>query len=117
MRGQLDRIFGGLKLGYFARSYAIGAIISGLWVWHLNSTHSSIPAFYYVIIGLQLVCFPFAKIVYDVIAEMIMGGNVVMLPAIIFLLWKMIVNIALFIFSPFIAPFGLLYLWIVGGRR
>lgn len=61
--------------------------------------------------------YPFSKLAYDEITNYLMGNNVILMSGLIFIIWKLFINVVLFAYSIFIAPFGILYLWYRGRKR
>ena len=115
MKKHVERIFKTIDLQYLIRAYIISiAICSGLICMAVKKGGGGIESFIIIIMGLL---YPFSKLVYDEITRLLMGDNVIFMNAIILLIWKVSINIFLFVLSPFLAPFGLLYLWFRGKRN
>lgn len=55
--------------------------------------------------------YPYARFVYHSITDFLMGNNVIIMPIIILYPFKFMMMLLCWVFSPFIAPLGLLYLY------
>ncbi len=113
----LKRIFGALQPTYLIRAYVISAVFMAMMVWLVLYPAKGEPLTIdriapLVIFGIGALLFPFSKLVWDEIKRVMMGGNVFILPVIILMPLKLIVNYALWCFSIFIAPLGIAYLWL-----
>ena len=97
-----------IDLGYLIKSY----IISGILTFIIFSNGEGITAgtgFYFI---LAAILFPFSALVWDEFVNLMLGNNIIILPLVIMLAWKVTKIIMLYAFSIFIAPFGILYLCI-----
>ncbi|MFT4091757.1 MAG: hypothetical protein QM645_13565 [Asticcacaulis sp.] len=108
-----SRIFGALRPAYLIRAWLIGAAFLALIIWlslraSAGTQSPTIPLIYFSVCTLL---FPFAKLCWDELRNLLMGDNIVFLPAVLVWPLKLIINIMLWGFAVFIAPFGLLYLW------
>ncbi|WP_237741347.1 hypothetical protein [Bacillus bingmayongensis] len=59
--------------------------------------------------------FPFATILWDDLINTLMDGHFIILALPIMVIWKLIKIFILYSFSPLIAPFGMLYVYISNG--
>jgi hypothetical protein len=111
----LRRIFGALRPGYLVRSYVIGLVLLGLMIAFTTSVAAKdsggSPVAMYVYFALCTLLFPFAKLTWDELRNLAFGENVVILNAALMLFLKFVINVLLWGFAVFVAPFGVLYLW------
>ena len=109
----LKRIIGGVNGRYMARAYLIGAAFLALMVYvalqgEKAATESAGAIAYF---SLCLLVFPFAKLVWDELKALILGDTFLILPMILLYPAKLLINVVLFSFAVFIAPFGAAYIW------
>lgn len=110
-----QKTLGGLNFSYYVRHFLFGLIFFAILffgvIW--DNSHSSIGSK----IGMTL-CFlvlqllyPYSRFVYESIVDYIFGDNVFVVNALFMLSVKFITMAICWIFSPFIAPLGMLYLY------
>lgn len=113
----IKSIFGFVSPQYLIRAYLISLVIAVIWFFAnqaaLEQNSQKILWYGYILVSALL--FPFAKLVWDEVRDLIIGNNGITY----FGLWaigvnfmfKAIVNILLWALAIFIAPLGILYLW------
>jgi hypothetical protein len=113
----IKNIFGSVSPQYLIRAYLISLAIAVIWFFAnqaaLEQNSQKILWYGYILVSALL--FPFAKLVWDEVRDLIIGNNAVTY----FGLWaigvnfmfKAIVNVLLWALAIFIAPLGILYLW------
>lgn len=113
----VKNIFVAVSPRYLIRAYVISFAMLAIWLFANNAAvQGSSKVFWYSYLLLSLILFPFAKLVWDEIRDTLVGNNSITY----FGLWaigvnyilKLMVNFALWAFSIFIAPLGILYLWL-----
>lgn len=109
----LKRIFGGLNTQYMVRAYVIGAVFYALMIFIAFQGEKGVGEKSAVLLyfGLCTLLFPFAKLVWDQIKGFILGETFLILPIVFLYPAKLIVNVILFSFAVFIAPFGMAFIW------
>jgi len=96
------------------RAYIIGSIFYALMIFislqgdKSIGERSAVMAYF----GLCTLVFPFAKLVWDQLRDLILGETFIILPIIFAYPAKLIINLLLFSFAIFIAPFGILFIWL-----
>lgn len=110
-----QKTFGGLNLSYYVRHFLFGLIFFAIFFFGLvwNNPHSTVSgkvAITLVLLLLQLL-YPYARFVYESVIDYIFGDNVFIVNAIFMLSVKFSTMAMCWIFSPFIAPLGMLYLY------
>ena len=112
------RLFGGIDRTFLVRSYLIAAAFSAvyLYMYYGSETDSSVggirvnaPLISFLIVNSLL--FPFSKLLYNELRGFVFGDSLFIMPVIVLYPAKLIINTALFAFSMFLAPIGLLYVW------
>jgi hypothetical protein len=112
----LRRTFGALRPAYFVRSCVIGLVLLGLMIAFITNVaakdNGGSPIAMYSYFGLCTLLFPFAKLAWDELRNLAFGDNVIFLNAGLMLFLKFVINLLLWGFAVFVAPLGLLYLWL-----
>lgn len=107
----VTRIIGAFTVEYLFKSYVISAVI--LFFLFRGEDIFSTSNYVYFIISALL--FPFAAVIWDKMVHTLTNGTTFVLSGwwIIFSwCWKVIKCFFLFLFTPLIAPMGILYLWL-----
>ncbi len=112
-------IFGAVDRRYLIRAYVISLALLAYAIWAFSNqiglqNHQKALMIGYAI--LSAILFPFAKLVWDELRDMILGNSSIIhfgwwAIAINFML-KIMVNVVLWFFAIGIAPLGVLYLWL-----
>tara|TARA_R110002072_G_scaffold89424_3_gene200478 strand:- start:745 stop:1131 length:387 start_codon:yes stop_codon:yes gene_type:complete len=112
-------IFGAVDRRYLIRAYFISLALLAYAIWAFSNqiglqNHQKALMIGYAI--LSAILFPFAKLVWDELRDMILGNSSIIhfgwwAIAINFML-KIMVNVVLWFFAIGIAPLGVLYLWL-----
>ncbi|MFJ8416996.1 hypothetical protein HWX41_19305 [Bacillus paramycoides] len=106
----IKKMFHGVDTQYLVKSYIISIAVSGFLL-HMNEM-SFTMTIYVVLAGFL---FPFATIIWDDLIDTLMGGHSIIIPLLFMLMWKGFKILVLYTFSPLIAPFGMLYVYIANG--
>ncbi|MEZ2323022.1 hypothetical protein R1C46_03955 [Bacillus tropicus] len=106
----IRKMFYGVDTQYLVKSYIISMAVSGFLLYVSEVSFSL--AIYIVLAGLL---FPFATIVWDDLINTLMGGHFIILPLLFMLMWKAFKILMLYMLSPLIAPFRMLYVYIANG--
>ncbi|KIS45941.1 hypothetical protein [Kosakonia radicincitans] len=106
-----SKTLGGLNPSYYFRHLFFGALISALFISiTINNPHGiKIENIIFFIINAML--YPYARFVYEQIIGFIMGENIFFINTMVMLTAKVITMVLCWIFSIFIAPLGLVYLY------
>ncbi len=109
----LKSIFGMLNPRYLVRAYLIGLVLSLTMIaMLLNMETGKSPAPTIALFVINLLVFPFAKLVWDQFRDFAMGRTVIFQSLPLHFAGKFFVNLMLLGFAMFIAPLGILYLWL-----
>ena len=108
--GFVKKMFQGIDQGYLVKSYLVGIFM--LFVVFQAGNHSTGLTIYYI---LAFLLFPFATVAYDDLVNFIFKGQIFAFPILVVLCYKLTKIIFLFIFSPVIAPIGLIYVYFANG--
>ena len=114
--------FKGLKPSYYWRHFVLGAIVPviiiGLQIYVVFSnpeisTGTAVIGILSYIAGalFLLILYPFSRFAYESIVEFVMGNNVIISNALLFLTYKYISYAILLCFSFVIAPIGMIILF------
>ena len=118
----LSKTLGGLSKAYYTRQFLFGLIFFILIVAisynGYNYTGKTSILVTNIILGLIcLLLYPYSRFVYESIIEYILGNNVFFVNAPLMLVTKLITMAICFIFSIFIAPIGLIYLYFYHSKQ
>ncbi|MEX4603532.1 hypothetical protein HZI61_04215 [Haemophilus influenzae] len=118
----LSKTLGGLSKAYYTRQFLFGLIFFILIVAisynGYNHTGKISILITNAILGLIcLLLYPYSRFVYESIIEYILGDNVFFINAPLMLVTKLITMAICFIFSIFIAPIGLIYLYFYHSKQ
>lgn len=118
----LSKTLGGLSKTYYTRQFLFGLIffifIVGISYNGYNHTGKISILVTNSILGLIcLLLYPYSRFVYESIIEYILGDNVFFINAPLMLVTKLITMAICFIFSIFIAPIGLIYLYFYHSKQ
>ena len=118
----LSKTLGGLSKAYYTRQFLFGLIFFILIVAisynGYNYTGNTSILVKNVILGLIcLLLYPYSRFVYESIIEYILGDNLFFVNAPLMLVTKLITMAICFVFSIFIAPIGLIYLYFYHSKQ
>lgn len=109
--GFLRKTLGGLKASYYIRHFIFGVLISAFFIYISMQNPSGMKVVNVIFFIINALLYPYARFVYEQIISFIMGENVFFINAIVMLMAKVITMCLCWIFSIFIAPVGLIYLY------
>ena len=118
----LSKTLGGLSRAYYTRQFLFGLIffisIVAISYNGYNYTGNTSILVKNVILGLIcLLLYPYSRFVYESIIEYILGDNVFFVNVPLMLVTKLITMSICFVFSIFIAPIGLIYLYFYHSKQ
>ncbi|MGQ4273372.1 hypothetical protein [Terrihabitans sp. B22-R8] len=118
MRSVIAKTFGGLSARYYIRQFLFGLIFTTLMIstLTLGDQQQSPPFSIYAIIAANTFLYPYSRFVYESIVEYITGGNLFFFSAVLVLIVKLMTMALCWSFAIFIAPIGLIYLYIHHSR-
>ncbi len=105
------RILSGVRPAYLIRAWLIGAVFLAIILFFAFQNKNGFP---YGLVVYSVICtilFPFSKLVWDEMKNLIMGNNIFVMNALMLMLLKYMVNAVLWVFAPFIAILGIGYIW------
>ena len=106
----IRKTFGGLELSYLIRQYIFSVIIAVI-VYKLVKLAGPHSLASLISLVLNTLLYPYARFIYEITMDYILGDNVFALPSGIFLLGKFITMLLCWSFAIVIAPVGLLFLY------
>lgn len=111
----IKRIFGGLNTSYLIRAYLISlywfAPLMIMEIYFALNSERGVNFPFVAFATVSTLLFPFAKLVWDELSELLLGNNIFIMDAFFSILLKLFISAILWVFAIFIAPFGILYLW------
>ncbi|AXV72976.1 hypothetical protein CJO75_02735 [Ralstonia solanacearum] len=118
MHPVIAKTFGGLSAQYYIRQFLFGLILPALIFFALShgTEPRPVPATTYALFAVNTLLYPYSRFVYESIVGYIMGENVFFVNAVLMLFVKLMTMAICWSFAIFIAPIGLLYLYIHHSR-
>ena len=107
----LSRIMNGVERSYIIRAWIIGAVFLAIMLFFAFNSKNGFPYGFIIYSIVCTVLFPFSKLVWDELKNLIMGNNVVFMNALFLFLMKYFINAFLWALAPFIAIIGIGYIW------
>ncbi|CCF70495.1 MULTISPECIES: hypothetical protein [Pseudomonadota] len=119
MHPVIAKTFGGLSAQYYVRQFLFGLIFPALILFALShgTTPHQVAFGTYALLAVNTLLYPYSRFVYESIVGYIMGGNVFFVNAVLMLFVKLMTMAICWSFAIFIAPIGLLYLYVHHSRR
>jgi hypothetical protein len=118
MHPAFAKSFGGLSRAYYFRQLFFGSLFPLLVV--VMSTAGSrpvnLPWSAYVVFAINTLLYPYSRFVYEGVVGFIVGGNLFVVNAFSMLFVKVLTMLLCWGMAIFIAPIGLLYLYIHHSR-
>lgn len=121
MHSVIAKTFGGLTLQYYIRSFLFGLIFPVLIFFMATArdtpaTGSSVSIGEYFFFSVTTLLYPYSRFVYESVIDYITGDNVFIVNAFAMLTVKFFTMLLCWLLAIFIAPVGLLYLFIRHSR-
>lgn len=116
MHPVIAKTFGGLTTRYYIRQFLFGfAVTAFVTFMSFKSPH---PAQFGVValIVVNTFLYPYSRFAYESVVGFIMGSNLFFLNAFVMLFVKGLTILLCWVFAVFIAPIGLLYLYVHHSR-
>ena len=115
----IAKTFGGLSAQYYFRQFLFGLIFPALILFALSHGTRPHPGAFstYALLAVNTLLYPYSRFVYESIVGYIMGENIFFVNAILILFVKLMTMAICWSFAIFIAPLGLLYLYVHHSRR
>ena len=110
----IARTFGGLTAQYYFRQFVFGLIFPAFIIYASSQspTHNALQAGAIAFFAINTVLYPYSRFVYESVVDFIMGKNVFFVNALMLLIVKFFTMLLCWSFAIFIAPVGLIYLFI-----
>lgn len=115
----IAKTFGGLSTQYYVRQFLFGLIFPVLILVALNygTKPNPVKLTMYVLLAVNSLLYPYSRFVYETVVGYIVGQNIFIVNAIFTLFMKLLTMMICWCFAVFIAPIGLIYLYIYHSRR
>ncbi|HAT4221947.1 hypothetical protein [Clostridium perfringens] len=113
-KNTIKKIFFSIDKSFLIKYYSISIAIFLIFLFGtLNSGIRSLNDVYGIFfLTISAILFPFSVLVWNSIVNLFFNNSVILLPVVFMILFKIIKVILLYAFSIFIAPFGILYVYI-----
>lgn len=112
MNSIIQKTFGGVTRAFYWRQFIFGLIFFMAIVFA-----NKLP---FWVILFSLVClflYPYSRFVYHSITDFLLGNNTIFVPFIILFPVKLLTMTLCYVWAPFIAPIGLVYLYFHHSRQ
>lgn len=118
MHPVIAKTFGGLSKAYYFRQLFFGLLFPLLLVamWNAGSRQLAVPLLAYVLLAINTFLYPYSRFVYESAVGFIMGDNVFFVNGLLMLIVKFMTMAICWSAAIFIAPMGLLYLYVHHSR-
>ncbi|MBB2916445.1 hypothetical protein [Cupriavidus alkaliphilus] len=117
MHPALVKSFGGLSLQRYIRHFLFGLIFPAIFFWAWSHGNSTMPVSIILFFTINSLLYPYSRFVYEGIVGYILGENVFFVNAIVMLIFKYMTMAVCWACAMFIAPVGLLYLYLTANKR
>ncbi|MCY1306795.1 hypothetical protein D9M68_875350 [compost metagenome] len=116
MRNVLQMSFGGLSRAYYFRQLFFGSLFTAFFVALAFYTSKPASLGFYLLLGVMTLLYPYSRFVYETVVDFFMGDNMIIGNLFVMLWWKALTMSMCWIFAIFIAPIGLVGLYIYHWR-
>ncbi|AJW47354.1 Acyltransferase [Ralstonia mannitolilytica] len=110
------KTFGGLSRAYYFRHFLFGVIFPAFIFLFASNAGKPLPYQMVLFALISTVLYPYARFVYEGVMNFILGNNVFFVNAIVMLFAKFSTMLICWAFAIFIAPIGLVYLYLRHSR-
>jgi hypothetical protein len=120
MNSIIAKTFGGLSAQYYIRQFSFALLLAVALIYllrHGGTEQAPVGLAMYGMIGLNTLLYPYSRFVYESVVDYIMGNNVFFVNAIVMLLAKLFTILLCWFFAIFIAPIGLIWLYLYHSRK
>lgn len=112
----LAKTFGGLSAAYYFRQFVFGLCLAGFFVFVASRSPHAMPLEMAVFLVVSTLLYPYARFVYEGVFNFLLGENRFYVNAVLMLFVKLITMLVCWTFAIFIAPVGLIYLYVHHSR-
>jgi hypothetical protein len=112
----LAKTFGGLSAAYYVRQLVFGLCVAGFFFFFASRSPHAMPLGMAVFLAVSTLLYPYARFVYEGVFSFLLGENRFYVNAILMLFVKLITMLMCWVFAIFIAPVGLIYLYVHHSR-
>lgn len=113
----LQKTLGGLSAQYYFRQLVFGVGLAALFIF-LASQGGHSPSFGQLAFALvSTLLYPYSRFVYESVVGFIMGNNLFLVNALVMLTVKFVTMLMCWAFALFVAPLGLVYLYVHHSRQ
>ncbi|KAF0803388.1 hypothetical protein A6D6_03727 [Alcanivorax xiamenensis] len=117
MHPVLAKTFGGLNLQYYFRHFVFALIFPAIYIFMTMETGRPITLAVVAVCVVNTLLYPYARFVYESVVGFIFGDNVFLVNAFLLLFFKLVTMMFCWFLAIFIAPIGLIYLYIHHSRN
>lgn len=111
------KTFGGITAAYYFRHFIFGLILPAPVYFSLRDNLYPPPFLWTcTFIAVNTLLYPYSRLLYEVIVDFVLGRSVFYINAGVALFFKLLTMYFCWLFAMFIAPLGLLYIYIIHSR-
>ncbi len=112
----LAKTFGGLSPAYYFRQFVFGLCFAVFFLFMASRSPQAMPIGMMVFLVANTLLYPYARCVYEGVINFLLGENRFYVNAILMLFVKLLTMLMCWAFAIFIAPVGLIYLYLHHSR-
>jgi hypothetical protein len=112
----LAKTFGGLSRAYYFRQFVFGLSFAVFFFFIASRSPHAMPLGMAVFLVANTLLYPYARFVYEGVINFLLGENRFYVNAILMLFVKLLTMLMCWAFAIFIAPVGLIYLYVHHSR-
>ena len=116
MHPVIAKTIGGLTPQYYIRQFFFGLAVSAFVLFMSFKSPQPVPFGLIALVVVNTFLYPYSRFVYESVVGFIMGSNVFFLNAFVMLFLKALTILLCWFLAVFVAPIGLLYLYVHHSR-
>lgn len=118
MKSVFWKTFGGLSAPYYFRHFLFGLMFPAFLYFSLrDNPHPPPPLTVYLFVITSSVLYPYSRFAYEGVVSFVLGDNFFLINIWVMLLAKFLTMFACWLLAVFIAPVGLIYLYVHHSRE
>jgi hypothetical protein len=116
MHPLLAKTFGGLTPAYYFRQFVFGLCFAAFFIFFASRAPHAMSLGMAAVLVANTLLYPYARFVYEGVINFVLGENTFIVNAFFMLFVKLFTMLACWTFAIFMAPVGLIYLYVHHSR-